>query len=248
MIVFDNKSKTLDIPSGLGNFEIHTTQYMDSTTADRVIESAVTSANSYTDEKISGITKVIYDLAAMDMSGITELCTRLRENPSYFYDCDIVYDKSGKNYKIYSINSDPNYFNFYSSIDSGTIKIANYRGERLIITENTYPVCKNFMLKINDLTGGTPTWKIKDNFGSYLKNFKDRDVNTLINIYLWFDNDLAGLPDRGYGIASAWRWVNSTNTYYFYFDNFRYGDKTYKCAYSYDDSQRQFATIYWEEI
>lgn len=49
MIIFDKNSKNLDIPAGLGNLEVN---IVTPVSPGRIIESAVTEANQYTDEQV----------------------------------------------------------------------------------------------------------------------------------------------------------------------------------------------------
>lgn len=103
-----------------------------------------------------------------------------------------------------------------------------------------------FMLTLNDLTGGTPSWRTYANFDD-LTNLKDNHNNgkAFINIYLFYD---LGNENKPYAVATAWRYdgENGNSDFYFYFDDVEVNNTRYRGVYKWNSNNSSWTTVYWD--
>ena len=216
--------------------------YITSGEAYNMVESGVTSANTYTDEQIAENKKDFYNLSEMNATAITELCDELYANPDYFNKCDIIYSSATYNYGIYSVRIASNYIEFASSNHKYMFLGTYNRSRHSFSTQETnLPASKDFMMQITDLTGGTPNWKIiPGQWSTLLSRYEEQGENTVVSIsILYIDSN----NKKHYSYASGWK-SDGDNTY-FYFDNFIVNGTSYKCEYKFNPFG--WETINWEE-
>lgn len=101
----------------------------------------------------------------------------------------------------------------------------------------------SFILRIDDLTGGTPY--TYDFNGDNIKNLKDHANSQALTIALY--HEPAG-EDKQYATCTSWRFngENNANEFYFYFDDVEFGGSRYRAVYKYDVNQDSWTVLYWD--
>lgn len=155
---------------------------------------------------------------------------------------DSIYD--GTSYQLYGATYD----NYYS--DGITIVSSSLYPDGVVESNwnSGYGTAHSdaFMIRITDLTGGTPAWWYQGNISDNLKNLKDRnDGHHVSNVYLYYDSETEYKP---YAVADFFEFNgdNEQAMWTFIFNDFYINGTSYRVVYNWDENTDTWTVTYWD--